>query len=210
MNDRTVNLRPEHHPSPETLAAYVAGSLRPGFDLVVAAHLSGCAACGEDVRRLESMGGAVLSEIGPSALSADALARTLERIGAPQPPAAPRPSLNELLASARKRWVAPGVWVAKVDTPVEPGDRVYLLGAAKGAATARHGHHGAEFTQVLSGALGEGDVVYRAGDFCQNDETRVHRPSIVGDEECVCLFATQGRLAPTGIIGRIAFALADV
>ena len=36
---------PRHHPSEATLAQYVAGTLRPGFDVVVAAHLSTCAHC---------------------------------------------------------------------------------------------------------------------------------------------------------------------
>ena len=30
---------PIHHPSAETLALYAAGNMRPGFDVVVAAHL---------------------------------------------------------------------------------------------------------------------------------------------------------------------------
>jgi putative transcriptional regulator len=102
------------------------------------------------------------------------------------------------------------VWVAKIDTPHAHEDRVYLLSAAPGAVTARHSHAGLEYTQVLSGALRDDGVIYRAGDFTERDADHVHRPDAIGDEPCVCLFATQGRLTPTGLLGRVAFMLADV
>jgi putative transcriptional regulator len=106
--------------------------------------------------------------------------------------------------------VAPGVWVAKIDTPHAPDDRVYLLSAAPGVATARHGHAGLEFTQVLTGSLQDGEIIYRAGDFSECSEGDTHHPQARGDEPCVCLFATAGRLRPKGLLGQIAFALADV
>jgi putative transcriptional regulator len=106
--------------------------------------------------------------------------------------------------------VAPGVWVAKIDTPHAAEDRVYMLSAAPGVATARHGHSGAEFTQVLSGVLRDGEIVYRGGDFSECIEADTHHPKTEGDAPCICLFATSGRLRAKGILGRMAFALADV
>jgi len=201
---------PAHHPSAETLAAYAAGALRPGFDVVVAAHLSGCAHCRAELRILESLGGAVLASGEDAALSDDALARAMARLDTPEEAPQPQRTLQHLLASAKRRWVAPGVWVAKVDTPYDQNDRVYMLSATPGAATAMHTHAGLEFTQVLQGALDDDGVHLRAGDFCERSSEHTHKPTATGHEPCVCLFATQGRLTPTGIIGRIAFALADV
>jgi anti-sigma factor ChrR (cupin superfamily) len=37
-----------------------------------------------------------------------------------------------------------------------------------------------------------------------------HQPIVEGDETCVCLFATERRLKPQGLLGRIAFAYANV
>lgn len=207
MNARSA---PQHHPSLETLTAFAAGTQRAGFDVVTAAHVNGCAACRAQVAALECLGGAALTDAQPAALDSSALARALARLDAPEPAPEPVRTIDDLLRSAKRRWVAPGVWVAKVDTPHAPEDRVYLLGAAPGAVTAKHGHHGLEFTQVLSGALLDGEVMYRAGDFTERDSSHEHRPSAYGDEPCVCLFATHGRLAPAGLLGRIAFALADL
>jgi putative transcriptional regulator len=207
---RTPEAPPKHHPSIETLTAYAAGTLRAGFDVVVAAHVHGCMHCRAEVSMMEGVGGAMLQGLEEAALADDALSLALASLDTPAPPPAPARTLEQLIASAKKRWVAPGVWVAKVDTPRAPEDRVYMLSAKPGAVTAMHGHAGLEFTQILSGALDDEGVVYRLGDFTERDDSHVHHPHATGDEPCVCLFATHGRLAPTGLLGRIAFALADV
>jgi putative transcriptional regulator len=203
---------PSHHPATETLASYAAGTMRAGFDVVIAAHMQVCAACRSEVARLEQLGGSLISEVDPVALSNDALAATLARLDEPSPfpPSRPVRRLDQLISGARRRWVAPGVWSAKLDTPHDPEDRVFLLRVAPGATTAQHSHAGAEFTQLLKGALDDGGVIYRAGDFVELGTDHAHHPRVHGDEECLCLFATEGRLAPTGLIGRIAFAIANV
>lgn len=200
---------PQHHPSTETLTAYAAGTLRAGFDLVAAAHVRQCADCQAEVAALETVGGVMLAEAAPAPLDKDALARTLARLDGPSP-LLPAPSLDDILRGAKRRWVAPGIWVAQVDTPHAAEDRVYLLSAGPGMTTARHTHSGSEFTLVLSGALADGDVVYYAGDFTERDASDTHHPKAHGDAPCVCLFATQGRLSAKGWLGRVAFALAGV
>jgi putative transcriptional regulator len=183
--------------------------LRSGFDLVVAGHVRACAQCQARVATFEAVGGAMLAETPPAPVHKDALARTVARLDTPETPEQNR-SIAAVLAGAKRRWVAPGIWVAKVATPRASKDRVYLLGAKPGMATARHSHSGPEFTLVLSGALSDGDEIYRAGDFCEHDAMDTHHPKAHGDEPCVCLFATRGRLSATSWIGQVAFALADV
>lgn len=120
-----------------------------------------------------------------------------------------RPLLERLPLGPRK-WVAPGVWVASVETPHAPDNRVYLLSVAPGMPTARHEHSGAEFCTVLKGAFRDESGLYSAGDFAATDEDVDHQPVVVGDEDCVCLFATEGRLKARGVLGRLAFAYANV
>lgn len=206
----TSPFEPKHHPSIETLTAYAAGVQRAGFDVVTGAHVMACAHCRAQTATLECLGGMALTDASPTALSEDALARVLARLDAPEPAPPPSRSIEDMLGAAKRRWVAPGVWVAKIDTPHAPEDRVYMLSSAPGAVTAKHSHHGLEFTQVLRGALDDEGVIYRAGDFTERDESHLHHPSTHGDEPCVCLFATHGLLQPTGWLGRIAFALAGV
>lgn len=165
---------PRHHPSPETLASFAAGTMRSGFDVVMSAHLQACAECRAEVAQFEQLGGHLITEIDPVALSESALAATLARLEEPSRPPPPRTAggLDQLLSGARRRWVAPGVWAARVDTPSHHDDRVFLLRVAPGATTARHTHAGAEFTQVLEGALDDDGVIYRAGDFVELGEER--------------------------------------
>lgn len=202
---------PTHHPSIETLTSYAAGSLRAGFNVVAGAHIANCPTCREELPLLECIGGLVLEQSAASEIGPEALARTMSLLDAPEKaPVAAMGGVQQLLASAKRRWVAPGVWVAKVDTPHAPEDRVYMLSVDPGAATAEHTHAGLEFTQVVSGALIDGEIIYRAGDFTERDAQHTHRPLAYGNEPCVCLFATQGRLVPAGWLGRIAFAFANV
>lgn len=201
---------PTHHPEIETLAAYSAGQVRPGFDLVLAAHLRSCAQCRSDVAELETVGGGLLETIAPAVLDDTALAATLARLDHPVQAVGPARSLDQLLSGARRRWIAPGIWVAPVDTPHDADDRVFLLRVGAGMSTAPHTHNGPELTQVLTGALSDGGVIYRAGDMVEMDESHEHHPQVAGNTPCICLFATQGRLKATTLVGRIAFALAGV
>jgi putative transcriptional regulator len=210
---RGATLAPRYHPAIESLADYAAGQLRAGFDVVVATHLRGCAQCRAEVAQLETIGGGLLETIAPAPLGDQALAAMMARLDEAEPVKVgpPARSLDLLLASARRRWIAPGTWIAMLDTPHDPDDRVFLLGVGAGRATAPHHHHGAEMTQVLTGALTDDGVIYRAGDLVERDEEGpVHYPQVAGDEACICLLATRGRTKAATLLGRIAFALAGV
>jgi putative transcriptional regulator len=194
------------------LAAYASGLLEPGFGLVVAAHVEGCAHCRAQVGRYEASSGSALRELDGAALDDDALSLVMARLdNAPAPNLAlDRRPLMERLSMKPRKWVAPGVWVAAVETPHARTNRVYVLSVAPGMPTARHEHSGAEFCTVLKGAYRDELGLFCAGDFAAADHDVNHQPVVQGDEACVCLFATEGRLQPQGLLGRLAFAYADV
>lgn len=205
-------MSPTHHPSDGVIVAYASGALEPGFGLVVGAHVEQCAACRARVAACEAASGAALKDLGEVQVAPDALAQVMARLDAQR--AAPvkadtRPLLERLSLKPRK-WVAPGVWVAAVDTPHARQNRVYVLSVGPGMPTARHEHSGAEFCTVLKGAYRDELGLFSVGDFAAAEGDLNHQPMVEGDEACVCLFATEGRLKPQGLIGRIAFALADV
>jgi putative transcriptional regulator len=85
-----------------------------------------------------------------------------------------------------------------------------LLSVAAGGLTARHEHSGAEFCTVLKGAYRDELGVFAAGDFAAAESDLNHQPVVHGEETCVCLFATEGRLKAHGLLGRLAFAYAGV
>jgi len=204
-------MSPRHHPTPDTLAAYAAGTLEPGFGLVVGAHVEGCAACRARIGVFEATSGAALKDLPDATIGANALDNVMARLDTPA--AAQRVDTRPLLARLPlkpRKWVAPGVWVAAVDTPHAPENRVYVLSVPARMPAARHEHSGAEFCTVLSGAYRDEFGTFGAGDFAAAYGEANHQPVVVSDEACVCLFATEGRLKPQGLIGRFAFGLADV
>lgn len=187
------------HPDDAVLAQYAAGALRPGFDLVLAAHLERCPACRASVRRFESAAGALLCEAPEAELAGDALGRTLARLDqAPdiaQPTHVDRRPLADRLAVKKKRWLGPGSWVQSVETPVLNGDKVYFLRVAAGLRGIPHGHEGVEFTTILYGALTDDQVVHGPGSFIAKTAEVYHQPEVAkADGDCLCLIATHGRL----------------
>ena len=200
---------PTHHPSDETLLDFARGALSPGRSLVLSAHLGVCPACRASVRLAEAVGGALLGELAPDALD-QALAR-IER--PPAPVAAPSvrtpdgwirvPADVLIAAERRKRWAAPGVWVASVTRDRRTGERSYLLGVGRGIAVPRHTHRGVEMICVLTGAYDDRGDKHHPGDFAENDEAVEHRPRVTRDGECVCLIAADNALVARDLIGWI-------
>jgi putative transcriptional regulator len=193
------------HPADAILARYAVGALRPGFDLVVGVHLETCARCRETVRRFEAAAGALMDETPAEPLSEDALAHTLARLEreprwtADAAASGDRRPLADRLPLKRRRWLGPGSWIQPIDAPHLPGDRVYLLRVAGGVRGLDHGHSGAEFTAVISGALRDSETVFRAGDFFACDPSLRHWPeSLPDDGGCLCLAATEGGLMTQG------------
>ncbi len=99
--------------------------------------------------------------------------------------------------SARRRWAAPGVWVAPTSPAIaRAGARSYLLGVGPGIAVPLHTHKGMELVCVLKGAYRDRGRVYREGDFAENDDEVEHQPRVTRDGECVCLIAADNLLVP--------------
>ena len=98
---------------------------------------------------------------------------------------------------------------AFAELPADLG-KINLNKFKAGGLTARHEHVGAEFCTVLKGAYRDELGVFAAGDFAAAYGEFNHQPVVHGEETCICLFATEGRLKAQGLLGRLAFAFADV
>lgn len=203
-----------HHPSNETLAAYAAGTLDLGRRLVVASHLERCDACSEAVLDLEQVAGAMLEDLPPTAMSGDALARTLARIDSLGADESARPSFADDLEPGlpaclrpyelgRWRWIGPGVEMRPIVMPESNDVRVFLLKGAPGTRLPQHSHSGTELTSILVGSYAHEGGHFGAGDFEEADEDIEHRPVVGGDEACICLVALEGRLRLSGFLGTL-------
>lgn len=200
-----------HHPSDATLAAFASGTLDEARGLVVATHLSLCARCRNGVRTFENIGGTLLEDLQPTAMSAGALERAVARLGQPETitSAMPAPTVPKLPAPLSRyamgswRWIGPGVQWRSVDVSSADGVRVFMLKAAPGTRLPRHKHTGTEWTCVFEGAFRHDLGRYGPGDFDEADESVEHNPTVEDGVACVCLVALQGNIQLQSRLGRL-------
>jgi putative transcriptional regulator len=201
-----------HHPSNETLFTYAAGTLDLGRRLVVASHLERCDACSKVVRGLEQVAGKMFENLPSTAMSNDALARTLARIDSLGADEVARPSFLGGLELGlptclrpyelgRWRWIGPGVEMRPIVMPESDDVRVFLLKGAPGTRLPQHSHTGNELTSILVGSYTHEGGHFGAGDFEEADENVEHRPVVGGDASCIV--ALEGRLKLSGFMGAL-------
>lgn len=213
-------MNPNHHPSDSLLIAYGAGSLTEGLALVVASHLSLCTECRRKAQQVDALGGSLLEEMTPSALSADALDSVLSRLDEPVPVAAPKPrraiaqvaGLSRLPSALKPyledlpdqswRFLAPGIRQIEL-LPRKQGAAARLLRIAPGTTLPHHGHGGSELTLVLDGSFSDEIGRFQSGDLAELDVETRHQPIADSDEDCICLIATTAPLRFTGMLGKL-------
>ena len=210
-----------HHPSEALLIDYASGAIDQARALVIASHVHACGHCREQVRLAEGAGGAMIEDLAPAELSEAALDRALAALDAPEPEPVERPASiapadwiatppEVADALRRRRWVAPGVWVAPVLDRRDGAPLSYLLRVGAGMRMPEHTHRGSELTLILKGAFVDGDIRYEAGDLAEVDDTVEHSPHITAEGECVCLVACDNPLIVGGVIARLVQAYARI
>ncbi|MCL4128512.1 UNVERIFIED_CONTAM: hypothetical protein GTU68_011340 [Idotea baltica] len=195
--------------------AYSAGSLPEGFNLVVATHISLCDECRARMVEFDTVGGAVLDDEAPVAVSDGSFAATLALISkgdidVDTPKARsggifPSPLQDYVggdLDSVKWRKVGGGVRQAILKT--DKSASVRLLHIPAGVAVPDHGHRGTELTLVLQGAFRDETDRFGAGDIEVATEDLEHQPVAEMGEDCICLAATDAPLRFNRLIPRIA------
>lgn len=220
-----------HHATDETLMRYAAGRLPAAPARVVAVHLAGCPTCRARLSTFEAVGGALLDEIEPVSMPADAYARALSAIEAENRPVDTRQfasgqdgrmpgapgrramadlpggfAVPEPLRDCEIgpwRWIGIGVRASAIRLPEDPEARLTLLRVGPGRKLPEHGHFGTEFTQVLVGSFSDGFGRYMPGDLSEMDHDIEHQPVVDPEMECICLAALEGGMRLTGFFGRL-------
>jgi putative transcriptional regulator len=207
-----------HHPDDATILAYAAGVVTEGFSLVLAAHMELCSHCRSRMAEANAVGGELLSEIEPVAMSASGLDGVWSRIevdseqavGDPLVPAPVdgipgilSPYLPDGLNSVRWRSLVPGIR-QYILAGVESGrGSVRLLSIAPGTTIPHHTHMGGELTLVIKGAYEDEIGRFKSGDLADLDSSVHHQPVADSDEPCICLIATDDRLKFSGVVSRM-------
>lgn len=205
-----------HHPDISTLMSCAAGSQPEVFAAVVAAHLSVCPQCAREVARMQEIGVALFDQLPPAPLNTDcpvAAARageadteTRSRCGelGGEVPAPLQPLLGDCLASVPWKRVAPSVWQYRVPRSKTACGDLRLVKVAPGTRLPKHGHKaGSELTLILAGSYRDELGTFSTGDVADHGDDIVHQP--VADEKagCICLIATDCKLAFKGFFARL-------
>lgn len=211
------------HPGEELRIEYAAGSLSEPMALLVATHLSFCAACRAEMAALETLGGVLLDTVAPIAMNDDSFDAVMARLDDAEPDDAlpgelargdsgsaasasglPRP-LSDYVDRplSALRWKSYGSLSEVALLPDFPGYKTRLLRIRQGAAMPRHTHGGTELTLVLAGGFRDDSGHYACGDVATADSSVDHRPIADPGEDCYCLAVTDAPLRLTGPVGRL-------
>jgi putative transcriptional regulator len=210
---------PTHHLSDEWLVDYAAGSAPEPVALLVATHLAYCPACRAANARLEAVGGALLDEIAPVALSDGAWAKLVsalddgasDRVAPAMTAAADAAGVPAPLRRyapeglARLHWSRIGLNAGRalLPCPVVDGYQASLLKIGAGRAFAHHAHRGEELLLVLEGDFADETGRYHVGDVAIYDESVAHRPVAGPGGACICLALSSAPIRMTGFFTRL-------
>ena len=205
------------HPDDSTLMSYAAGSLPAALAIVVAAHVSICPRCGDEVATMELLGGTLLGdlpgaalqrpepeipEVDPRPVRPAPMGSAGGSTGGPAEVPAPLARLvGGDLDALRWRWVSPGSRLRRV--PFVGVGRLHLFKCAPSITLPEHGHRGSELTMVLRGTLSDSTGHYGPGDVCDIDESIEHTP-LAGLEGCICVVAQDRPVRFRSLIVRLA------
>lgn len=199
-------MTPNYHPLAETLMSYASGTLPDALSCVVACHLTLCEDCTDNVRRLEMLGGLMLSRL-PGTPCEEAVESTI----APPPPhepldeaqasqvpdidvsLLPLPLVHYLSVNGEKvRWktFTEGVQQYRIELPKASG-QMRLLRLVPGQLLSEQTYAaGTELALVLGGVLSDGVEDYVRGDIIEWSADSPPQLKASGDVECVCLIGS--------------------
>lgn len=191
-----------HHVPEAILTAYAAGTLGYPYELVVASHVSMCDECRARLTAIETAGGAVMEQIGTSAVSGDLRDRVFAGLDAAPPPreihyprSGPLPGpVMETLSGREPRWRSLGMGVKQCILHEGDEGSARLLFIPPEQAVPEHGHNGLEMTLVLQGSYHDDAGTFGVGDVEIADGDVDHIPTAGKGAPCICLAATDAPL----------------
>lgn len=206
-----------HHPDDIILLDYSAGSLSIPQALAISVHLCFCSHCRVQLKKLNSIGGALLESAKPATLDEqdfDVLMAKIDKdpakmtaINSAQPVTRTANNFTNPLARFLPTPIKDLPWqqqtseISKFDLTrilQVSGFQVALQKIAAGAKVPTHTHKGTELTVILSGGFSDELGVYHSGDFIARDGSHKHSPTALQNEDCICLTVLDAPIKFTG------------
>ena len=191
----------KHHPSADILIDFAAGTLPVAQAACVSAHLNYCDCCRGSTEQLQSIGGVLMEQLVPVAVSESVLDSVLARLDEPVPlsfiqqrvrhrrvdlPGLLNRIINGDFSQLAWKRVTRSLSVSHLQTGDDQREFA-LYRIAAGGNIPNHRHGGAEMTLVLEGGFSDELGTYHPGDFVFRDASDVHAPTAIDGEECICL-----------------------
>ncbi len=197
-----------HHLDETTIIALAAGTLGEAHGFAAATHVAYCPLCRAALRDAETIGGQIMQDDEPRAVTDTCRAATLASLDAiaaapAKKSSGPRGEVpavlcnlldNAPLDSLKWKTIVPGVSTYEIPLSTKGKTHLQLLRIGKGRQMPEHGHGGEEITVILRGSYSDHTGRYAAGDAADFDESVEHQPKVDSDMDCICLVATE---APT-------------
>jgi putative transcriptional regulator len=189
------------HPDTNLLMDFSSGGLSPAQAIAVSVHLYFCPSCRSQADSLNDIGGRLLADVKPEALSAKCQAAVFAALDTDDSECQPvtpvrqaastsdlPPLVHQLTPVDGLNWrrLSPSLQVARL--PV--GEQHYELALhhiKAGGKAPTHDHRGTEITVVLQGSFSDEVGVYHQGDFMICEPGYTHTPVATANAECVCL-----------------------
>jgi putative transcriptional regulator len=191
-----------HHPDIRLLTEFSAGTLPLAQSACISAHLNYCDSCLHKSMQLQEVGAAMFEQASSASNSADErlLEGLLSRLDEAPPlhyphaisdaEASAPPVLQRLMSGDYRDlgWerITSSVQISRLRTG-DPNYEFALYRIAAGGKIPEHAHKGSELTLVLSGGFYDNAGEYHAGDFLLREQGDVHSPTVVGNQDCICL-----------------------
>lgn len=213
-----------HHPSPEILADYVAGSLPLSHSLCLAVHLEHCVSCRQAASRLSALGAELFTQQPATTTTAQLQSlknNVLASLDGPphtlsdspttvvredkqgyRAPKALRQFIRKGYTELEWASLSPSIKVATL-LKDKDGAQISLSRVKPGGRMPHHRHTGDELTVVLEGSFSDESGVYSKGDFVCRDKRHKHKPIVTKDAECICLMVLDAPIQFTGWFTRI-------
>jgi putative transcriptional regulator len=201
----------KHHPSPDFLTDFAAGTLPVPQAACISAHLNYCDSCRKSAEQLQTIGGVLMEQLSPVAVSETVLDTVLARLDDPAPLAFASQGVREqedlpgLLSRIINGDFTQLVWKRITRSLsvsyLKTGDSDYefaLYRIAAGGRIPDHDHGGSEMTLVLEGGFADESGTYHPGDFIFRKASETHAPVAIDGEECICLAVLDAPLKFTG------------
>ena len=204
-----------HHPTPEMLVEFSAGTLDTATSICVASHLHFCKCCRDEVARLNEVGSQLMAISSPETIDDDLFDKVMAKIDQPLPAVEvtqPEESgisgfpahLNKLIHNAAKTPVWKRLSKSMEEAKLFTGQGKFEVALHKicaGGVTPKHGHRGLEYTVVLKGSFSDENSVYTEGDFIIRKPGDIHQPMGAKNGECICLSAQEAPIKLTSLLG---------